>query len=184
MSKDHGTVVTEPKVMIAAGLSLSVLALALIAGCAWLLSLTHQEYWELLRQEAPVLVHSPGLSFFYLIFLGFAGMFLMGTCAVLAEIRHARDSLARQRCMKIASYMMAVGVVAMFVGRYIGNWYWEETFRNAEYQSCQMSFSITKMWEQTVWVRDLSYCHDETVRRMFRSSEHELGDINNYLNKK
>lgn len=128
-----------------------------------------------------MLVHSPGVSFFYLIFLGFAGMFLMGVCAVLAEVRQSRNSPARQRCMKIASYMMAIGVVAMFAGRYIGNSYWEKTFRGAGYESCDLSFSITNMWEQAVWVRDQSYCHDDVVRRMFLSSEYELSDINHYL---
>lgn len=181
MPDNDGTVATEPKMMIAAGLSLSALALLLIVSCAWLLNLAHQKYWALLQQEAPLLVHSPGISFFYLIFPGLLGMLLMGVCAVMAEVRQSRNSPGRQRCMRVASYMMVIGVVAMFAGRYIGNWYWEETFSSAGYESCQMSFSLTKMWEQTVWVRDRSYCHDDEVQRMFLSSEHEASDINYYL---
>ena len=69
----------------------------------------------------------------------------------------------------------------MFAGRYVGNWYWSETFREAGYVSCIHSFSITQKWDTKVWVQDKAFCTDEEVLRLFASYKNDLSDINNYL---
>lgn len=69
----------------------------------------------------------------------------------------------------------------MFAGRYAANWYWEDVFRDAGYNPCEASFSITQKWDQRVWVQDTAFCDDKEMLRMFASYKHDLEDIKEYL---
>lgn len=141
---------------------------------------THTQYHTWLTHQAPVLVQDTGISFFYLAFPWIASLLWIGGSAVLKGVRRAEDTPRRRRHMKIAGYLAVIGVITMLGGRYAGNWYWSETFRDAEYDSCPESFSITMEWAQTVWVRDPALCEDDDVLRMFSSYE-DLDRINNHL---
>lgn len=183
-ASDDGTVSPDPKVRVLAGVCLIVLAMAVAALALWSLITVHDEYRQSLAQEAPVLTHHPGISFFYLGLLGLGGMLLFGCCGVVHGIRQSRGEPAEQRCMRVASSLVVIGVVAMFPGRYVANWYWSETFRDAGYVSCAHSFSITKKWDNKVWVQDRAFCTDDEVLRLFASYKHDLSDVNEYLRNK
>lgn len=167
--------------MIAGGIFLILLAATLTVGCIWSLSHVHYDYRGFLTHETPILIHHPGISFFYLIFPAFAGLLLFGCCAVISGMRQSCDDSNRQRCMRFSSYLGIIGLVLMFIGRFAGNWYWEETFRNAGYEPCASSFSITQKWDERVWVQETAFCDNEEVLRMFASYKHDLEDINEYL---
>lgn len=183
-SGSSGAELPDSRILILGGLFFIALVLLLTFLGVWGISDVHQEYRALLAEEAPVLLQSTGISFFYVCFPGLIGLFWIGVSALIAGIRQSPDSLRRRRHMKFASYLIVIGVVTMFAGRYIGNWYWSETFRDAGYASCQDSFGITGKWAQVVWVRDRAYCTDEEVRRLFSSFEHNLEDVNKYLAEK
>lgn len=178
---DDGTVVPEPRTMVLAGLCLIALAVALAALALWSLISVHEEYRRLLTQEAPVLLHSPGVSFFYLGFISLLGLLLFGCCAFVAGVRRKPDDPGVRGCRRLAGYLVFFGLIAMFAGRYVGNWYWSETFREAGYVSCTHSFSITQKWDTKVWVQDKAFCTDEEVLRLFASYKNDLSDVNNYL---
>lgn len=184
LSGSDGAELPESRILVLGGLFFIALVLVLTVIGVWGISDVHQEYRKLLAQDAPVLLQSTGISFFYLCFPGLIGLFWIGVSALIAGIRQSSDSPRRRRHMKIASYLIVVGVVAMFAGRYIGNSYWSEIFRDAGYVSCENSFGITGKWAQVVWVRDKGYCADEEVRRLFSSYEYSLKDVNEYLAQK
>lgn len=164
-----------------AGLGLIALAVVLAVLSVWSLISVHEEYRRLLAEEAAVLIQNPGISFFYLSFVLLLGLLLFGCCGLVSGIRKSPEAPGRQRCMRVASYLVIIGLIAMFVGRYIGNSYWSETFHDAGYVSCSRSFSITQEWDTKVWVQKKAFCTDEEILRLFASYKHDLDDVNDYL---
>lgn len=178
---EDGTELPTPTVMILGGAFLIILSLTLTLGCVWSLLHVQGEYWEFLANETPILIHHPGISFFYLIFPAFVGLFLFGCSALISGVRQSYSDPNRRRLMALAGYLALIGLIGMFIGRYAANSYWEETFRESGYSQCADSFRITQKWDYKVWAKDPGFCNDDEVLSMFVSREHDLDDINQYL---
>lgn len=173
---------SDIKVLFISGSALILMALSLAALGIWLLVDSHRQYSSLLYSRAHLLIQHTGLTINYAGFPIFLGMSTLGACLIWVGLRRKRFSNpVNKKIMKWATVLIIAGVIGMFVGRYIANTLWAETFENAGYAKCSGSFSITKQWSTVVWAADPSLCTDEKVRDMFRSFEHDLSDINAYL---
>jgi len=181
MSGGNNTAEQNTNFVIFSGLSLVSMAVLIGVAGFWILSLTHQDYRDLLASGEPIIVQNKGVAFFYLIFPVLAGMALIGVYATAVGFIGERNPATNKRVMKLGSYLIIAGFVAMFAGRYVGTWHWAETFRSSGYSQCSGGFSITKQWARAVWTDDPALCVDREVRRMFASHEYGLADINNYV---
>ena len=173
---------SDIKVIVLSGAFLTLLGLILIAFGYYLLRNSQQDYHSLLSEGAHILVQQTGVTVYYGGFPLLIGMLLMGLYSLWLALRGERYPAAvNRKVMKLVTVLIIAGLIGMFVGRYIANTLWAETFENAGYARCSGSFSITKQWSTVVWVVDPYLCTDEKVRDLFRSFEHDLSDINAYL---
>lgn len=173
---------SDLKVILLSGAFLTLLGLILVAFGYFLLSNSHQDYQSLLSEGAHILVQHTGVTVYYAGFPLLFGMLLLGLYSFWLALRGKRYPAAvNRKVMNLVTVLIIAGLIGMFVGRYIANTLWAETFENAGYAKCSGSFSITKQWSTVVWAVDPSLCTDEKVRDMFRSFEHGLSDINAYL---
>lgn len=169
------------KMMLLGGLFLVALASVLSWAGFWILSATHSAYQETLALESPLLVQNTGAAFYYGSPLILLGLFVFGMHGIWVGLRKSRNHALARKIGKIFSILAVAGLICVFAGRLVGDWYWSELFQNAGYSECSGSFNITKKWSRSVWARDKSFCTDSEVRRMFASYEYDLLDINAYL---
>lgn len=154
------------------GIGFTALALLLIGGSFWFISMIHGAYVEALEMQAPIFLEKEGYTVFYLAPVGLLGLLIIGLACMAVGLRgRPYPPSASDKLNRVVAPLVIVGLAGMFAGSYIGNKMWAEAFRNHGYNECPGSFTITKKWFTTVWVDEPGLCNDEDIRQMFRDFE-------------
>jgi len=169
---------TDRKVACLGGLFFLSLTIALIIFAIWGIAETHQQYDIWLAENAAILVEDTGISAFYGVPLLLVALFVFGLYGIWIGVTGRRSTQFDRHWLKPLSTLIVVGVLCVFMGRYIGNTLWSQSFQANGYTQCQGAFVLTGKWAVRVWSRSPLLCFDEDLKIKLRSPTYSLSDIN------
>lgn len=154
------------------------IGLGVIGSC--LLSNSHQRYAEWLSSDAHVIVVDTGTSIFYGNPLLLIGLFIIGCYGAYIGVRGHRNQWFDKHCLKPLGGVIVAGLVLMFVGKYYGNTYWDQSLKTEGYIQCNGSFALTGKWAIDVWAQSSAICIDPNLKDALRHSKGSVYEINDY----
>jgi len=182
MHSSEPTEKVNAKAILAIGSALAATAVLLMSVLTWFLVNSRNEYRALLHEQAPILIQDTSITAFYLGNVSFIGLLVLVVFGITVGLRGKRyPDAVNQRVLKVGTVLLLAGIIGVFVGRPIGNWYWADTFRDADYNQCDGSSTITKRWFKVVWTQDPALCSDPEVRRMIASHRYSLSTVNEHV---
>lgn len=170
----------DRKVVFLGGAFFVCLTVATGIFAVWSLSDIHRQYAAWLDGNVAVLVEDTGAAIFYGSPPLLVALFMFGVYGIWIGMTGRRSEAFDRRALKPLSGLIVIGLISLFVGRYIGNVQWAESFEARGYTVCQDKFVLTGKWAIRVWANTPMICLDDDFKNKLRNPEYNLFDINRY----
>lgn len=170
----------DRKVAFLGGAFFVGLTVALGIFAAWSLWDIHQQYADWLDGNVAVLIEDTGIAIFYGSPPLLVALFVFGLYGIWIGVTGRRSEVFDRRAVKPLSGLVVVGLMSLFIGRYVGNVQWAESFETRGYTVCQGEFVLTGKWAIRVWASTPLICLDDDLKNKLRDPAYNVFDINYY----